>query len=83
MARILTLSAEKANRFQRLLLGMVKRQSGGFIPGMSRILLVDLRIARPTLKLYNYLAMRKTSPLSRLQREMIAVVVNGIIGGAP
>jgi hypothetical protein len=83
MARILTVTPEKANRFQRLLLTMVKRQSGGFIPGMSQILLVDLRIARPTLKLYNYLAMRQSSPLSRLQREMIAVVVNGIIGGAP
>jgi hypothetical protein len=27
--------------------------------------------------------MRKSSPLSRLQREMLATVVNGLIGGAP
>ena len=31
----------------------------------------------------NYLHMRKSSPLSRLQREMRATVVNGLIGGAP
>ncbi len=49
MARILTVTPETANRFQRLVLRMVKRQSGGFIPGISQILLVDLRIARPTL----------------------------------
>jgi len=27
--------------------------------------------------------MRKSSPLSRLQREMLATVANGLIGGAP
>jgi len=27
--------------------------------------------------------MRKSSPLSRLQREMLATVVNGLVGGAP
>jgi hypothetical protein len=83
MARILTVTPENANRFQRLLLRIANRQSGGFIPGIFQILLVDMRIARPTFKLYNYLAERKASPFSRLQREMVAVVVNGIIGGAP
>lgn len=32
--------------------------------------------------LYRYLHLRKSSPLSRLQREMLATVVNGKIGGA-
>jgi hypothetical protein len=34
-------------------------------------------------KIYQYLHLRKTSPLSRLQREMMATVVNGLVGGAP
>lgn len=51
MTRILTVTPENANRFQRLLLRIAKRQSGGFIPGISKILLVDMRIARPTLRL--------------------------------
>ncbi len=43
----------------------------------------DLNIAVPGGWLYNYLHMRKGSPMSRLQREMLATVVNGLIGGAP
>jgi hypothetical protein len=33
--------------------------------------------------LYSYLNERKGSPLSRLQREMVVTVVNGLVGGAP
>lgn len=43
----------------------------------------DLNVAVPAGRLYNYLHMRKSSPLTRLQREMLATVVNGLIGGAP
>jgi hypothetical protein len=32
---------------------------------------------------YDRLHLRKSSPLSRLQREMVAVVVNGHVNGAP
>jgi hypothetical protein len=43
----------------------------------------DLNIAFPGGWLYNYLHLRKSSPLTRLQREMLATVVNGLVGGAP
>jgi hypothetical protein len=32
---------------------------------------------------YNHLHLGKSSSLSRLQREMLATVVNGKVGGAP
>jgi hypothetical protein len=48
-----------------------------------KILARDLNILIPTGWLYNYLHMRKSSPLTRLQREMLATVVNGLVGGAP
>lgn len=35
------------------------------------------------LMLVKYLGMRKSAPLSRVQQEMVATVVNGVIGGAP
>jgi hypothetical protein len=40
----------------------------------------DLKVTLPTGWLYNHLHMRKGSPLSRLQREMLATVVNGSVG---
>lgn len=83
MARILTASPERARGLRRLLLAAVKRQCGGVVPGMTQILLADLALAVRTLWLYAYLHERKGSPLTRLQREMVATVVNGAIGGAP
>jgi hypothetical protein len=59
-----------------------KRQYRGVIPGIGKILMQDFNIAIPAGWLYNYLHMRKSSPLSRLQREMLVTVVNGLIGGA-
>jgi uncharacterized peroxidase-related enzyme len=50
---------------------------------MFKILAPDLKLAIPISWLYDYLHMRKSSPLSRLQREMLATVVNGLVGGAP
>jgi hypothetical protein len=43
----------------------------------------DFHLAIPTYWLYGHLNLRKSSPLSRLQREMLATVVNGLVGGAP
>jgi len=43
----------------------------------------DLQVAGAAGWLYGRPHMRKGSPLSRLQRKMLATVVNGIIGGAP
>ena len=83
MSRIKTIVPETVSGIRRLLLAVIKQQYGGFIPGIMRIALVDLKVGRPTGKIYQYLHLRKKSPLSRLQREMVATVVNGLIGGAP
>ncbi len=83
MARILTLLPERAGAVQRLLLALVKRQYGGVVPGIAQIVLADMPLAVLTQWLYGYLHERRRSPLTRLQREMVATVVNGLIGGAP
>jgi hypothetical protein len=83
MARILTVEPEQTRGLRRLLFWVNKRQYGGVVPGIFKIMFRDLNIAVPTGWLYNYLHMRKGSPMSRLQREMLATVVNGLIGGAP
>ena len=83
MARILTVSPEAARGLRRLAVWLAQRQFGGVVPGMAQILLVDLALAVRTLWLYGYLHERKGSPLTPLQREMVATVVNGVSGGAP
>ena len=80
MARIKTVSPETSG-IRGFLARMLKRQYGGFLPGILKVSLVDLKLF-PAGKLYRYLHLRKDSPFSRLQREMIATVVNGAIGGA-
>jgi hypothetical protein len=65
------------------MLQQVKSQYGGVVPGIAQILLADLAIAGPTFQLYHYLTARPDSPFTRLQREMLATVVNGHIGGKP
>jgi hypothetical protein len=61
-----------------------KRQYWESSPVFLRHLLAqDLNILIPTGWLYNYLQMRKSSQLSRLQREMLTKVVNSLIGGTP
>ena len=83
MARILTVDPEQARGLRKLLFWMTKRQYGGAVPGIFSIAAQDLNIALPCGWIYNHLHMRKGSPLSRLQREMLATVVNGLVGGAP
>ena len=83
MARILTIDPEQARGVRKALVWITKRQYGGAVPGILKIVAQDLNIALPANWIYNYLHMRKGSPLSRLQREMLATVVNGLIGGAP
>ncbi len=83
MARIPTVVPEEARGLRRLLFWVNKRQYGGVVPGIFEIMFRDLNIAFPGGWLYNYLHMRKGSPMSRLQREMLATVVNGLVGGAP
>ncbi len=83
MPNILTAAPDKVRGIRKLFFGWVKRQYGGIVPGVFQVLAVDLRVARPAGAIYNYLHLRKNSPLSRLQREMVATVVNGKVGGAP
>jgi hypothetical protein len=83
VARILTVDPERTRGVRKVLFWVNKRQYGGVVTGIFKILMQDLNIAIPAGWLYNYLHMRKSSPLGRLQREMLATVVNGLIGGAP
>ena len=83
MARILTTTPEQTRGLRKLLIWVNKRQYGGVVPGIFKILFPDLNVALPSGWVYNYLHLRKSSPLTRLQREMLATVVNGLIGGAP
>ena len=83
MARILTTASERTGGLRKLLIWVTKRDYAGVVPGLTNILLPDLSVAFPTVWIYNHLHMRKSSPLTRLQREMLATVVNGLIGGAP
>ena len=82
MARITTVSPEQARGLRKLLVWMQKRSYGVF-PGVGQIFLADLRVGLPLSLVYDYLHLRRSSPLMRLQREMVATVVNGTIGGAP
>ena len=83
MANILTIVPDQAKGIRKLFFGWVSRQYGGVVPGVYQVLAVDLKVARPAGALYSHLHLRKSSPLSRLQREMLATVVNGKVGGAP
>jgi hypothetical protein len=82
MARIKTIEEDEARGIRRALVWHTKRQYG-YLPGIFKILLPDFGLARHVGAIYNHLQLRKNSPLSRLQREMVAVVVNGHTSGAP
>jgi uncharacterized peroxidase-related enzyme len=82
MSRILALSVETAEGRQRMLLEKV-RTDFGYISGTRRVLLVDPQVGQPAKQLYDHLNLRSDSPFSRLQREMVATVVYGMIGAKP
>jgi len=83
MPNIMTIVPERVTGIRKLFFRWVRTQYGGIVPGVFQVLAVDLRVARPAGALYKHLHLRKSSTLSRLQREMLATVVNGKIGGAP
>lgn len=83
MANIMTVPPEKAGGIRGLFFRWVRGQYGGVVPGIFQILAVDLKVARPAGALYRYLHLRRSSEITRLQREMLATVVNGKVGGAP
>lgn len=80
--RLKTIAPDEARGVRRAILAFARRQYG-VVPGMLRIGLVDLRLGFLLDRLYNHLHLRRRSPLTRLQREMVATVVNGLVGGAP
>jgi hypothetical protein len=82
VTRIKTVAPEEARGIRRLAVLQARRRYG-YVPGILRIGLVDLRVGRHMGAVYDRLHLRKSSPLTRLQREMIAVVVNGHVSGAP
>ena len=82
MARILSVDPETATGAQKEIFEQVRKQYG-VIPGVFQILLVDLKLGGLVGELYQHLNLRASSPLTKLQREMLATVVNGRIGGAP
>ncbi len=83
MARILTIDPGQTKGLRKLMVRMLRRQNGGIVPGIFKILMADFQVTIPTGWLYTYLNERKGSPMSKLQREMLATVVNGLVGGAP
>lgn len=83
MARIKTVSEQEAQGPQLLLIEKAKNLYGGVVPGILQIRLADPELAGSAFQMYQHLNFRKNSPLTKLQREMLATVVNGLIGGAP
>ncbi len=55
----------------------------GYVPGIVQVTLPDLPTALGLSIIYDHLHLGKSSRMTRLQREMIATVVNGKLGGAP
>ena len=82
MSAIPVVEPETARGLRRLAFWVAKRRYG-VVPGIARIMLYDLRVGRAADSLYRHLHLRRSSPLTRLQREMLATVVNGKVGGAP
>lgn len=83
MSRILTVDPDQATGITKDIMEQTAQQHGGVVPGIFKILLVDLKLAQHLGEIYQHLNFRPDSPLTRLQREMVGTVVNGIIGGAP
>ncbi len=81
--RIRTVAPDQARGLRKLILALARRRYGGVVPGIFRVALVDLQLGAPLDRLYAHLHLRRRSPLSRVQREMPATVVNGKVGGAP
>jgi hypothetical protein len=79
-AAIFAVSPDTAGIRGRVL--RMARRRIGLAPGIMRVLLTDLRVGVLGTLLYNRLNFGARS-MTPLQREMVATVVNGKIGGAP
>jgi hypothetical protein len=69
-------------RLPRLLESLMVKRLGA-VPGIARIQLADLRFAYRMTRLFQHVYMGRRVALTVVQREMVATVVNGLIGGAP
>ncbi len=83
MTRFPMIEPAEARGVRKFLYRLMKRRYGGYIPGVIRVMLYDLKVGRRVGSLYEHLHLRSGSPMTRLQREMLATVVNGKVGGAP
>ena len=66
--------------------GMLRRfaeRQYGYMPGLTQVIWPDKQTTIGAGLIYNHLHLGRSSRLTRLQREMVATVVNGKIGGAP
>ena len=79
-AAIFAVSPDTAGMRGRVL--RMARRRIGLAPGIMRVLLTDLGVGILATFLYNRVNFGARS-MSPLQREMVATVVNGKIGGAP
>ncbi|HEX9363018.1 MAG TPA: hypothetical protein VGA47_04470 [Candidatus Dormibacteraeota bacterium] len=82
MARI-RIVPSNAGGLRGVLLRFAGRSSYGYVPGIAQVLMPDLWVTALVGLLYNRVHLASSSSLSRLQREMVATVVNAKIGGAP
>jgi len=62
VARILTLDPERARGLRKGLVWMAKRQYGGAVPGIFKIMVRDLNVALPSTWIYNHLHNARCSP---------------------
>jgi len=83
MRSVMSIVPDEAKGFRRLFFRWARGQYGGIVPGVFQVLAIDMAVASAVGFLYKYLHLGKSSSLSRLQREMLATVVNGKVGGAP
>lgn len=81
MAWIETIDSDEAGGLRKFLARGIERFHGGFLPGIFRILLVDLQLLSASSWLYRHLHLRDAA-LTTLQKEMVATVVNGKVNGA-
>ena len=83
MPRISTVEPEAATGDAKATFDMLKSQYGGEVPGVAQILFVEPKVAGPVFQVYMELNRNPSSRMSSLQREMVATLVNGVIGGSP
>ena len=69
-------------RVPRLLEKLIVKRLGA-VPGIARVQLADLRFAYRMTRLFQLVYLGRRLRTTKVQREMVATVVNGLIGGAP